>query len=139
MPAKRTRPTGSPAGFPGEVEAYMAALDHPLKAAVVALRAIILSADAAVGEEIKWNVPSFHTSEHFATFHLRGAQGVQVVLHLGARPRKDAPVRAGIVDGAELLEWRGPDRAIATFRDLADVEAKREAFTRVLRQWITYL
>ncbi|HET6763976.1 MAG TPA: DUF1801 domain-containing protein [Longimicrobiaceae bacterium] len=121
------------------VDAYLAALDHPLKAEIVALRAIILSADAAIGEGIKWNAPSFHTTEHFATFHLRGKAGVQVVLHLGAKARADAGVRAGIVDGAELLQWRGPDRAIVTFWDMADVEARRDAFVRVLQQWITYV
>jgi hypothetical protein len=129
----------STAGAPDDVGAFLAALEHPRKQEILALRAIILGADARIAESIKWNAPSFHTVEHFATFHLRAKEGVQVVLHLGAKPRPDAPVRAAIVDDASLLGWRGPDRATVAFRDMPDVEARGDAFARVVRQWITFL
>jgi len=35
--------------------------------------------------------------------------------------------------------WLAEDRASVTFRDLADVEAKRSAFTDVVLQWIELL
>jgi len=62
---------------------------------------------------------------------------VQVVLHLGAKPRPDVAAQARIADPAGLLEWRGPDRATVTFADVDDVAAKRVAFETVLRQWLT--
>jgi hypothetical protein len=62
-----------------------------------------------------------------------------VVLHLGAKPRPESPVRAALADAAPLLEWRGPDRATVTFRDLQDVEARREAFAVVIRRWIEFV
>jgi len=37
----------------------MASLKHPRKNVLVALRQIILQADPAIGEEIKWNAPTF--------------------------------------------------------------------------------
>lgn len=104
-----------------------------------ALRAIIRGADPRITESVKWNAPSFATTEHFATFHLRARDRVQVVLHLGAKPRPDAGVRAGVRDPAGLLEWRGPDRAIVTFRDLAEVDVKGAAFADVIRQWIAFV
>ncbi|MCU0633770.1 MAG: DUF1801 domain-containing protein [Gemmatimonadaceae bacterium] len=118
------------------MDAFLLALDHPHRPALLALREIIRSADPTIGEAVKWNAPSFHTSEHFATFHLRHHPGVQVVLHLGAKPRPDARARERVADPAGLLVWRGADRATVAFADLADVAVKREAFLAVLRQWI---
>ena len=69
------------------VSAYMAALEHPHKALVEALRRAVLGADPAIAEGIKWNAPSFRTHEYFATTHLRTKDGVGLILHLGARPR----------------------------------------------------
>lgn len=122
-----------------DVESFIASLEHPFKREILALRAVILAADDGIAESIKWNAPSFSTSEHFATFHLRARDGVQVVLHLGAKPRPDAKVRATIVDDAALLQWRGSDRATVTFRDLRDVESKQNAFAGLIRQWITFV
>jgi hypothetical protein len=134
VPSSKARPSRETAG--PTVAEFMASLEHPQKPALLALREIIRGADPAVGEAIKWNAPSFHTHEHFATFHLRRESGVQVVLHLGAKPRPDARARERVADPQGLLEWRGPDRATATFADLSDVEAKREAFAAVLHQWL---
>jgi hypothetical protein len=121
-----------------EVERLLAALDHPLKPEILALRQIILAADPCIGEEVKWNAPSFRTTEHFATFHLRAKGGVQVVLHLGAKPR-ETPSRLPIDDPQRLLTWRSNDRALAQFAGLREVEARREAFAAIIRQWITHL
>jgi hypothetical protein len=126
-------------GTPGDVEAFLAALDHPRKPEIQALRRIILGADPAIGEGIKWNAPSFRTTEWFATFHLRAKAGVQVILHFGAKVRDKSGARAAIADPQSLLAWLGPDRASATFRDLADVEAKESAFAALIRQWIEHL
>ncbi len=42
---------------PGEVNAYMQKVDHPLVDVIEALRKVILDTDAEVGEHIKWNAP----------------------------------------------------------------------------------
>ena len=131
--------TSAGPAMPDAVAALLAGLAHPREPEVLALRAIILGADPRIGESVKWNAPSYHTTEHFATFHLRSKAGVQVVLHLGAKPRPGARVRDAVADPAGLLEWRGADRAIATFSDLADIEAKRATFTAVIRQWIEHV
>lgn len=136
MPRKpapaRSRPTA-------DVETLLAELDHPLATEISQLRAMIRGADPRIAEGIKWNAPSFHTTEHFATFHLRARDAIQVVLHLGAKPRPDASIRGVIADPAALLEWRGADRAIVTFCSQADVESKRDAFVALVRQWIEFV
>lgn len=122
-----------------DVEAFLAALDHPRKEEIAAVRRIILDADPRIGEGIKWNAPSFRTSEHFATFHMREKDGVRVILHFGAKKRDSTPPRDAVADPDSLLEWLAADRASVRFRDLDDVAAKRSAFTAVIRGWIEHV
>jgi hypothetical protein len=119
-----------------DVDAFLAALDHPHTTEIHALRRIILDADPSIGEGIKWNAPSFRTSEWFATFHLRAKEGVQVILHLGAKRRDGANPRAAIAGPESLLEWLAEDRASIRFRDMNEVDARRIALKSLIRQWI---
>ena len=119
------------------VEAFLAALDHPLKREVVALRRILLGVDPAISEEIKWNAPSFRTTQHFATMQLRSKDAVRLILHLGAKKR--ALPREAIADPHGLLEWLGPDRAIASFRGAAELAAGEAALVAIVRQWLRHV
>jgi hypothetical protein len=132
-PGKRAPPAAE------DVETFLAALDHPYKREIVAVRQVILGADTGIAEGIKWNAPSFRTSEWFATFHLRARDGVQVILHLGAKKRADAADVAAIADPDGLLEWLAADRASVKFRGLADVEARGPAFAALIRRWIAHV
>ena len=119
-----------------ETEAFLASLTHPHKDASLRLRALLREADPRVVEELKWNAPSFAIDEHFATFQLRAKTGVMLVMHFGAKKRASLPERPAIADPDGMLGWAADDRAIITFADLADVEARREAFVAVVRAWI---
>jgi len=127
MSAKATHP----------VEAFLAALEHPLKREVVALRRILLGIDPAIGEAIKWNAPSFRTTQHFATMQLRRRDAVRLILHLGAKQR-ELP-RAAIADPHGLLEWLGPDRAIVSFRSAQELAANEAALVAIVRQWLRHV
>jgi hypothetical protein len=139
-----SKPSGAPstrrsAAGSESVGTFLASLDHPLKQEILAIRQMILDADPSIAEAIKWNVPSFYTSEHFATMHLRPKDSVRVILHLGAKPRATATSGIAIADPESLLEWLGKDRASVTFRDLKDIHSKRAAFATLIRQWITHV
>ena len=129
---KPARPTSTSAS---DVETFLASLEHPFKSELLALRQLILSVDARISEGIKWNAPSFRTSEWFATFQLRAKDGVQIILHLGAKKRPELEGMA-IADPEALIEWLGPDRASVKFRDLEHVEQKRSELVAIIRQWI---
>lgn len=116
------------------VGAFLAALEHPPKREIVALRRILLGTDPAITEEIKWNAPSFRTSQHFATMQLRSKEAVRLILHLGAKKR-ELP-RGAIADPHGLLEWLGPDRAIVGFRSAAELAAGEAALVAIVRQWL---
>lgn len=137
--ASGRKPTKGKAAEAGSVETFLASLDHPHKREILALRKIILDADPRIAEGIKWNAPSFRTSEYFATFHLRARDGVQVILHQGAKRRDNSTTGIALADPDGLLEWLAKERASVRFRDLTDVETKRSAFARIIRQWIEHL
>ncbi|HSJ53055.1 MAG TPA: DUF1801 domain-containing protein, partial [Anaerolineae bacterium] len=117
---------------------FMAALDHPRKPTIEALRAIILGSDPRIRESIKWNAPSFFIDDHFATLKLRPAETVQVVFHTGAKPKENV-TEFEIEDPAGLLKWVARDRSVATFSDREDVESKKAAIEAIVRQWIEQL
>ena len=120
-----------------EVEAFLKTLDHPLSTEARALRQIILKADSSIHEGIKWNVPSFRTSEWFATFHLRKKDRIGVILHFGAKKRDVSGL--SILDPQGLLEWLAPDRAQIMFCDLAELRKKEAALTVLILEWIKHV
>lgn len=127
------------ASTPAEVDALLAALDHPQKDVIVAVRQVILGAEASIREGVKWNAPSFRTTEWFATFHLRAKDGVRVIMHFGAKQGGGKGARGVVRDPDALLEWLADDRAAVRFADMADVDAKRAAFAAVIREWLPYV
>lgn len=134
-PAAKKR-TASPATF-ASVADFVTNLDHPRKADILALRRAILAVDAAIAEGIQWNTLSFKTREYFATIHLRAKQGVQLILHLGAKKRENAKVQ--IDDPSGLLKWLDPARATIVFRDQADITRRGAAFAAIVRQWLRFV
>ncbi|MCQ4166363.1 DUF1801 domain-containing protein [Tahibacter harae] len=120
------------------VQSFIAALDHPLKQEIAALRQILLDADPKITEEIKWNAPSFRTSEHFATMHLRAKDGLQLILHLGAKSGRTVPPQA-IADPHKLLTWLGPDRASVKFASREDLAQKRVPLVAIVQAWIKHV
>lgn len=123
-----------------DVTALLAALAHPHEPAIHIVRAAILAADPRIAEAIKWNAPSYHLDgKHFATFHLRSKDGVQLVLHLGAKVQSAATVRSAVSDPDGLLEWKSADRATLTVCDAEDAKAKASVLTELVRTWIAHV
>lgn len=120
------------------VDTFMAALDHPLKPEIEAVRALILGLDPAIGEGIKWKAPTFRTTNDFATVNLRSHDSLQLILHLGAKVRPDFR-KPDINDPAGLLKWLGKDRCVASLGAGDAWRANAPAFEAVLRQWITHV
>jgi Domain of unknown function (DU1801) len=121
------------------VDEFMSQLDHPFKSEIQAIRTAILAVSSAVTEGIKWNAPSYRTTEYFATTNLREKNGVGIILHLGAKVRDLGPEGISIQDSDGLLKWLAKDRAMVVFKDMSDFNAKKLAFTKVLKQWLKYV
>ncbi len=123
---------------PIDVTTFLAELDHPRKPAILALRDVVRGADPRITEEIKWSAPSFRAPDPFATFQLRSKDGVQLVLHFGAKKRSAPVDRSAVADPAGLLTWLGDDRASLVVRDTADVAEKQAAIAEMIREWLRH-
>lgn len=120
-----------------DVERFLQQLDHPRKKDIETIRQIILGVSPEICEGIKWNSPSFRTSDYFATVNLRvrGEQDhVWLILHTGAKAKKLKEIK--IDDPSGMLEWLAKDRCLISFADGRDIRKKRPALIAILRQWI---
>jgi hypothetical protein len=136
--AKAVAATGGSQTDPA-VLAFLRELEHPLADEINAVREIILGASPDIREEIKWNAPSFRTSEFFATFNLRSKEGVRLVFHTGAKVKASAKDGLQLADPAGLVEWLAKDRGLVTLGDAKDIKAKRTALRALVREWISIL
>lgn len=120
----------------GDVESYLAGLDHPLKQALVKLRAAILRSNAAITDHIKWNAPSFlHGGDDRVTFRLPpGGRGLQLVFHRGARKRSADGF--AFTDPSGLVAWAGADRGVVSLGSAAEVAARTGAIVALVNAWV---
>ena len=112
---------------PEQVEQYLSTLEHPMKAELEALRAIILGANAKISERIKWNAPSYYYQEDIVTFGppARKPDEILLVFH---HP-------AVVKISSDLLQGDYKDRRLAIFKSMAEVVANREEVARIIH-WI---
>lgn len=142
--AKAKVAKGAPAAKPASlrndpaVEAYLKTLEHPLKRDFEAARRIILGASPTIREGIKWNVPSFATSDYFATFNPRAKTSVELVFHFGAKA-KGIQAKGKIPDPKGLLKWLADDRAMVSLGSGKVIAANKSAFEALVRAWIKHL
>jgi hypothetical protein len=123
----------------GDVGEFMRELDHPLKRDIETVRQIILNVDPGIGEAIKWNAPSFRTTDFFATVNLRSRECVQLIFHTGAKVKGAATTGISIADPAGLLKWLAKDRCLVTLGAGKDIQTRRAAFEAIVREWIRWV
>jgi hypothetical protein len=133
---KKAAPGKAPASK-NEAGAFMAALEHPLKADIETVRKLILCVNPAISDGVKWNSLSFRRTDWFATVHLRSRDAVQVVLHTGVKA-KDNP-DFDIPDPNGLIRWLAKDRALVTLGSGKTLKANATAFKGVVKAWVKYV
>ena len=117
------------------VDAYLDDLVHARKDEVLALRELILAAVPDLVERIKWNAPSFGPGEDDRiTMRLHPGDRLQLILHRGAKAGADDLFR--FEDPKKLIAWAAPDRGVVSFKDAADMVAKAEPLSDILRRWV---
>ncbi|MCC7063993.1 MAG: DUF1801 domain-containing protein [Planctomycetes bacterium] len=121
------------------VSELLLALDHPLASDIEKVRQLILGADPSITEAVKWNAPSFKTTDFFATFNLRSRDRVQLVFHTGAKVKATAKTGIKLEDPAGLLDWRAKDRCLVTLGAGKELTKHRAAFLAIVREWIRWV
>jgi len=127
---------------PEMVDAYMGKLKHPLAKVVQDLRQIMLSTDKEIGEEIKWNAPTFFYAgkmkptnpkeyrRYIAVFNFFKQDCIRLVFPSGAK----------VKDASGLLEGDYADgRRLAMFYNSKDVKSKEKALRAVVIKWLKLL
>lgn len=127
---------------PEEVNEYMKTVQHPMVDVIEALRKIILSVDKEVGEEIKWNAPTFFYTGKMAPFNPKEYKRYILVFNLYQKKciRLVFPSGAKINDTSGLLEGDYADgRRLAMFYGLDDVKAKEKRLKAAVKKWLQLL
>jgi uncharacterized protein YdhG (YjbR/CyaY superfamily) len=110
-----------------QVDKFMEKLDHPFKPEVQMMREMIKSVNEDITEQIKWNAPSFsYKGESLVTFNLWEKQKIHLVFH--------NPMISKVK--SELLEGDYDHRRMAYFADRKDIEEKKAALEKVLKDLI---
>ena len=130
------------ASEPKKVDAYMSRLKHPLAKVVEDLRQIILSTDEEIGEEIKWNAPTFFYAGKMKPTNPKEYRRCIVVFNLFKQDciRLVFPSGAKVKDASGLLQGDYADgRRLAMFYSSKDVKSKAKALRAVITQWLKLL
>jgi hypothetical protein len=127
---------------PEKVDEYIQKLKHPLADVVKALRQIILSTDKEIGEEIKWNAPTFFYAGEMGPSDPKEYKRYLIVFNLHKKDciRLVFPSGAKVDNGSGLLEGDYADgRRLAIFSSVKDVESKKKALQGVVKRWLSLL
>lgn len=108
-----------------DVNAFMKLLDHPLKAEIEAVRAII-KANRKIAERVKWNAPSFFYVEDLATIHVKAQQHVHLIFHHPAIVKIKS----------KLLEGDYKDRRMMYFENMKEVKSRKTELTRIIKELV---
>ncbi|WP_162242512.1 DUF1801 domain-containing protein [Yonghaparkia sp. Root332] len=127
------------APMPPAIEQFLGSVPQPEAArALRTLCALILAAEPRLGAAIKWNAPSFTLDgRDVVTTGVNRDGSIRLVLHRGAARAAPGTQRPTMDDPDALLEWRGVDRAIATFADDGAVRGNADAVRALVRQWVS--
>jgi hypothetical protein len=120
------------------VDEFLAAQSPERRADIEALRALVLEAEPALTEIVKWNSPDYVLDGvDRLTINATGKGPVRLILHFGTGRAEDtaaAPTFAG--DTKQLLTWHSNIRASLALPPPAELAGKREAILGLIRAWL---
>lgn len=132
--AKSTKKTTA-----GSVAEYIQQLDSPLAQTVEAVRQVFLKTDKEVGEQIKWNSPSFWYTGEMKPFNPKEYKRDIAVVNLNKKEYVLLvfPTGARVNDTTGLMEGAYTDgRRMVKIMDVKDLKAKEKALQKVIKEWL---
>lgn len=111
-------------------------INHPLQNEIEQLRSIITNAVSDIEENIKWNGPNYaYNSEDRITMRIHPTRQIQLIFHRGAKklPQPSSPL---LNDTSGILVWKENDRAVATFKNVDEINRYRTALIGIIKEWI---
>lgn len=124
---------------PQSITAYIQKLDKPLAPLIEAIRQVILQTDQLIGEQIKWNSPSFFYLGAMPPFDPKEYKRDIAVINLYKKNHALLifPTGARVNDTMGILEGDYKDgRRMVKINDLDDLSTKSLALQTVIKQWL---
>lgn len=103
---------------------WMQQLEHPLKAEIDKVRTIIKQSNSSIKERIKWNAPSYYSTEDIVTFNHRATQHVHLIFH------HPSIVKIKSV----LLEGDYKDRRMVYLPDMKAINQNKKELQRIIQE-----
>jgi len=119
------------------VTGYIQKLDAPVAEIVTAIRQIVLSVDPEIGEEIKWNAPTFLYTGDMKPFNPKEYKRYIIVMNLHKRILLVFPSGAKVNDTTGLLAGDYADgRRLLYIKDMDDLKSKEAGIKKVVLDWL---
>ncbi len=126
----------TPININSEVTHFLDVQNHPFRKEIEILRKIILHANVELNENIKWNGPNYSLGlEDRITMRIQPPKQIQLIFHRGATVKAQPNDRL-LKDDFGLLDWKSNDRAVATFKNLEEIENKKPTINQLVIEWI---
>jgi hypothetical protein len=120
-----------------DVTEFLNGLNHPFRSEIEELRNSILSANSLLKENIKWNGPNYSANnQDRITMRILPPKQIQLIFHRGAK-KLEQPQNRLINNVSKLLVWKENDRAVATFKDMADIKNSKSELSKIVNDWIS--
>jgi hypothetical protein len=122
-----------------EVTTFLDELNHPFRKEIEQLRLCIMNADSDLSENIKWNGPNYSfDNEDRITMRIQPVttKQIQIIFHCGAKVKEQTKDKL-IKNDFDILVWKGNDRAIATFKNMEDIENNKANLAAIVAEWIS--
>ena len=87
-----------------EVDAWFEAKQHPMEAAMQAVRKVTLEADSRITESIKWSTPTYSYQGDIFSFN-PAKKFVSLLFHTGAQIPGDHPALEGDTETARVMRF----------------------------------
>ena len=119
-----------------EVTKFLDGLNHPLRTEIEQLRALILNAEDELTENIKWNGPNYSVNDaDRITMKIQPPKQIQLIFHRGVK-KLEQPKERLLATNSKLLVWKENDRALASFKNLDDIENGKTELKGIVKSWI---
>jgi hypothetical protein len=121
-----------------QVTQHIRKLNPAISKTIETIRKIILATDKEIGEQIKWNNPSFYYTGEMKPFDPKEYKRDMIVMNLYKnRIMLVFPSGAKVKDTTGLLTGDYKDgRRLVIFADMKDVKAKEKALQKVIKDWL---
>jgi hypothetical protein len=127
-----------PTNMNSDVTGFLDEQKHPFRKEIEQLRICILNANNALVESIKWNGPNYSVAnEDRITMRIQPPiKQAQLIFHRGAK-KKVQPTEKLISNKSKMLVWKENDRAVATFKNIEDIENGNVELTEIIKEWVS--